>query len=321
MLRKGFIIFAWLSVITMFWACSAGTQNKDMNSLCAEISHSLHGSEDFAVYCNVVDGENRLPALDDTGTKIMKARAACIQRNADDPVKLSQCFGLNQEEQEACEQGNKDEMCLNGVAVDCHDKTVSDCKAAGLVCVEIGQSEATCADGKCNKKSRGCKDQDTVVLCNGKVETHTSCKIRFDSGESLSVNTKTGESHSTMKVENGGVCNPDATSSSEPCIGTGEACDPNTFKARCEGTVSVTCVNKKVARVDCADLGFNCIETKPGEPICRMLDNECDLKTFAETCDHGRINYCLLGKIEVVDCKAAGFSGCEKSRAGHYYCN
>jgi hypothetical protein len=102
------------------------------------------------------------------------------------------------------------------------------------------------------------------------------------------------------------------------CATSGPACASNA--RRCEGDVAVGCHNGHEVRVDCGAAGLVCERAVGDTPVGACFartppEGGCDA-TDVPRCDGASIRYCYAGKTRSYPCSAAGFSGCETSKAG-----
>jgi hypothetical protein len=108
------------------------------------------------------------------------------------------------------------------------------------------------------------------------------------------------------------------------CLGSEGACTATTFSTSavrfeglgCGGTSLQACVNGGKTTLDCSTVGtgFSC-QTVPGSTKSSFfcgLAAECDPTNTSSrpTCDGSSLVVCNAGKIEKVDCKSLGFTGC-----------
>ena len=93
------------------------------------------------------------------------------------------------------------------------------------------------------------------------------------------------------------------------CFQRGAACD-NTYKAKCNGKVAVTCdlQDKRVYQLDCSHAGMEC-GVKKGYAFSAVCTPGTCYSASGETCNGSLLYTCVAGLIEVRDCAATG-KGC-----------
>ena len=127
-----------------------------------------------------------------------------------------------------------------------------------------------------------------------------------------------GEITSPVCADFGVACGDGPIGSSKMCIGAGPGCNaqPYTLEAieldhgiACQGTGLRTCVNGFEHLLDCAALatGFTC---QTGTTSFCGFATECEVET-AGACEGDAVVVCHGGRIDKVDCKTLGFTGCD----------
>jgi hypothetical protein len=233
---------------------------------------------------------------------------------------VTACLTATPSETAAC-NGKSTYQCSGDVLVKCGVGTplIYDCAQDGQHCFQ-GTASATCGTGTCDPSTTPSSCQGDVVVRCANIGTATEpsgvlvpteCSKQW--GWALDVSMAdacngpgvcTSLFANTCGVE-GGVAQ---------CMGSGAACDPNTFVASCSGTVVSACTGGKVAHFDCASLGpLTCQGSS--FPNCFGAGTEC-ADFGGETCQDGVITYCLWGTKQTMDCKSYGFSGCTTTMWG-----
>ena len=94
------------------------------------------------------------------------------------------------------------------------------------------------------------------------------------------------------------------------CTDRREALCPEAALDRCDGNVHLGCNgSSEVTFLDCGRYGGTCLETGLGAK-CHYPYAKCALPTCADDV----LVLCTRGSNQLVDCKAAGFSGCREGR-------
>jgi hypothetical protein len=115
----------------------------------------------------------------------------------------------------------------------------------------------------------------------------------------------------------------DCAALGEPCANGGcvaptpHACDPQSYAARCDGTVALGCnsSSRQETRQDCAiwPTRRRCaVNQATNSAACVATGQECSSET--ESCDSADIVYCHDGFVARVSCTAIGFSSCSGGR-------
>jgi hypothetical protein len=123
------------------------------------------------------------------------------------------------------------------------------------------------------------------------------------------------------------------TCAADQCVGGGAACSGGAASPEgdfrpeglsCSGAMMDACVGGKRATLDCSKLGpgFAC-QTVSGQFFCG-LGSEClpgNAGPTAVKCEGNTVVFCNAGRVDRVDCKSLGFTGCDIDTAhGHYGC-
>ena len=194
--------------------------------------------------------------------------------------------------------------CNGTVAVGCDDQLRfrQDCAKWG----------ATCSAGECEDSA------PATPACS-----HSSFQSRCDNGAPVICSGDFEESGPRCADYQGLEC-ADTGYGVMACVGTGSQCQPAMTNSMniivddglaCVGTSLDACVNGKRHVLDCNALmpGLTC-QTVSGEqpPAFCGIASECvpEAEYWKETCDGDSVVFCNAGRIEKVDCKSLGFSGC-----------
>jgi hypothetical protein len=192
---------------------------------------------------------------------------------------------------------------VDGRALTCwHDQTlaVRDCPRGGEQCLVVG-GQATCSLGPCpgnvveGEKPR-CSPSGTHLL-------HCE-KGKLASLDCAAFGLK-------CSVSNDGTAG---------CASSGPSCPAGA--ARCEGNVSVGCVNGHEVRVDCGAAGLTCSQNASGGTAVGACvapppaGGACD-PSDKPRCEEGAtIKYCAAGRPRAYSCKTTGFTRCDVSHGG-----
>lgn len=196
-----------------------------------------------------------------------------------------------------------------------------DCAAAGQVCgsdiwAGCGAEADRCQFGVTEPS---CDPEDPTVLVECSAAgflTRVDCATQ---NNFVLLNGPEGEEVFTIAGE---VCGEDVQRGTLGCIGTGEECP--FFEQACEGDVLTTCAGGKVGRRDCSTLdpegqgcGFVTGGPFAGGAACGLVEPACELGVADETCAGGVITHCGFAGTTTVDCRAAGFAGCDTAARGN----
>jgi len=221
---------------------------------------------------------------------------SCFASNHNGCDVLSICMGYTFERTSRdCEptcQGAVFEFCGDGVSMKI------DCGKLGMKC----DPDANCIE----KDVTSCDPSERRVWCDGGVAT--GC-----------VN---GYVRHIMACEDMGLACDEGQ-----CIGKGEACNSDLegvfiddlfFGRNCRGSVLENCIGGRQHDQDCSEVGpgFSC-QVYQGRAFCGVA-SECppsgsphEEPVSAPFCDGTKVVFCNAGRIERIDCKDLGFSGCD----------
>lgn len=283
----------------------------DLSNICARISaceiDGQHWGFDLMCTRMFFYGINP-PDNRSTDTRQITAMLRCLRR-APDCSAMNDCVKATPSQAAVCEYGDG-QYCVGNVLVRCNaaagqSPSATDCSAAGLICGE-GPTGADCGIAPCDPEvdQYDC-DGDLFMDCNPNSAVWTVMDCSFS-----------WFSHCNwVRCSNGigGTCELTQPGWAE-CVGQGPDCDDDIFESYCDGHVMVSCRHGKVARFDCRDLHpeTTCMVgggIEPNEVHCRLGD-ECGWPR-PESCADGIITYCLEGRLEQVDCRLYGYSGCD----------
>jgi hypothetical protein len=250
-----------------------------------------------------------LPGINDKSTELALQRSiiACALQ-AKDCTALMACVKATPDQQAACASAGGHNTCVGQVLVECTSgpgtPDAFDCGKAGLVC-GAGGSDGECGRAACDpaQKSQWCEGDLRVSCDDAKVEQVRDCRY-------------SSEHHCAAEADGGFQCKPayggtcaliDGVAS---CVGTGAACDEKTYEPRCDGSTLVSCRGGKESRYDCKmfDASLSC-GLSYNDMLGCVMGTECQLES-PETCEDGKVGFCIAGKKFEVDCKALGLSGC-----------
>ena len=111
-----------------------------------------------------------------------------------------------------------------------------------------------------------------------------------------------------------GKCSGDGAA----CLGqaSGEEELVEVLGTACAGATLTACVGGRSVEVDCATYGpdFTC-QSLDGNFFCGLAAECVPADNYEaahpESCDGNRLSFCNAGRLETLDCRALGFSGCE----------
>jgi hypothetical protein len=289
-------------------AAGCGSSRSGLLEVCARVSACSMSGSSFTEGCNeyvLIDRSGRVS--DGTSDRLTVALVDCV-KGASDCAGVEACVTASATEAAACGDGDVN-RCVGDVLVECDGTSAPDafdCATAGLVC---GQTEAgaTCGTASCDPATTAPRcDGHLAITCDEEGGVLRTRDCRYAASVSCS---GSGGGGMTCQTHVGETC---AVVDGEPrCVGSGDACDEETFQNTCEGTVMVTCAGGAIGRRDCAELdgALTCRLGTRGATECAAAAQECD-EHYAETCVGGVITFCLLGEVTEVDCGAYGLSGC-----------
>jgi hypothetical protein len=296
-----------------------GTSVDEVMKLCARASACMDPGDptSFGQQCDTIYLVSRNADQDQsTEYDLLDSIIECIRRAADcDAIRA--CVKANPSQAAQCDGLGGQDVCVGSVMIECTGllgdvPDAFDCAAAGLVCGERG-GDASCGESLCDPDTDQMRcDGHRLVECTSEgVWVAEDC--RYDIGLACSG----GPSGFTCQVEAGGTCGSGQDGELD-CVGTGVACDPDTFVTRCDGAVLVSCRQGKEARLDCKNLApeYTCGQDARIDGMnCVAAANEC-LPDHDESCTGSVISFCSLGEIRELDCLAQGMSGCSSANAG-----
>jgi hypothetical protein len=223
-------------------------------------------------------------------------RTQCFKSKANGCAAVQECLGYTADLSGPCEPG-----CLGDVFSACDDqlKFTVNCGRLGLSCSTEHE--------ECVKKPLGaaCDDETYTTSCEGGAP-----KVCLSVGETL------GPTCADYDL----TCGTGALSEEAACIGKGASCMEEVGSSTsiyfdqggtCSGDTLTTCVNGGEHALDCKSLatGFTCQST--GTSSFCGLDAACDPNAGLDaTCDGDSVVVCNGGRVEKVDCKSLGFTGC-----------
>lgn len=181
---------------------------------------------------------------------------------------------------------------------DSHGMQLFDCGQIGQMCVVSG-SNADCGYGSCSPGAFSCVD------AQGKA------------GGSLVQSCLDGVLRRHDCGQQGGTCAPAAIIGAW-CQGTGPTCTTSGTdnSLRCDGSVLVSCLNGAEARHDCAKESLGCFPNSGTSGFRCAAGKDCDPNKYSAVCAGTKLTFCNNGKVDEVDCKSAGFSGCSPDDGG-----
>lgn len=226
--------------------------------------------------------------------------ASCLAGKTNGCQGVQDCLGITVDLTGPCQ-----EACNGSVLQGCDDtlKFQMDCAKVGLTCsVEAGSCIAEPLGAAC--------DYDTFV---------PSCK------DGAPVLCTDHETRGVTCADLGLVCGPIAFLGEPPsgdigCAGTGPACETSVLGGlgvefdqgiACDGAALRACVNGREHHLDCGTLGegFTC-QTAGSTAFCG-LDGACVPGSATKaTCEGDNVVICNAGRVEKIDCKSLGFTGC-----------
>jgi hypothetical protein len=240
---------------------------------------------------------SRVYAPGETNNRFLGA-AKCLATTGGGCIAVRTCLGLTVDQSGPC-----DRACSGNVATECDGNTrfVSDCSKLGQQCVS----------GRCKPNGAACDATSYVDACVDGVPSVCSNAVVRKGPKCADFGLACGASSPTPP-------------STPVCRGAGAACSATygpysiDFGAGlgCDGSKLRACVGNQEATVDCAALGkgFSC-QTASGAYFCGLA-SECNplAAKGTDTCDGTSVVVCEAGKIQRVDCRSLGFTGCDATR-------
>jgi len=228
----------------------------------------------------------------------VRSYTQCLASKSNGCKAVEECLGLKVDLSGPCMP-----TCTGNVLKVCDDQLafMADCSVVGRECSE---EAANCVD-KSIPAGPACTYDTFTEVCQGGAprvcggdDTEKSGPVCADYGLEC------------KELQFGGV----------GCVGTGATCQSETGGAltidyrtglACDGPDLRACVNGGEQAVDCGTFatGFTC-QTSGPSTFCG-LGGECDPYSGTDpTCEGDAIVVCNAGRIEKVDCKSLGFTGC-----------
>jgi hypothetical protein len=226
---------------------------------------------------------------------------ACLASKTNGCAAVTECLGLEYGTDGGC---GSDASCNGAVYQECSGASFRlsvDCARLGLECKPFpGAYCGTAAETACSGSAGTCEAMTAVACIDGVMRRGLDC--------------------AKLGAQCGGI--------TPTCRGTGGACtgtsndDAMTARwegIRCENGKLVGCLQGGLSTLDCATsaVGFTCFDA-PGGPATATAycgsAAECTPRSpwdkVAATCDGTSVVMCNGGKIEKLDCKSLGFTGC-----------
>jgi hypothetical protein len=235
---------------------------------------------------------------DDDGPSDLRAVATCTATKNTGCLALSECSGATF----ARTGANCPDRCDGNVWENCDDGVTArtDCSVVGQVCLT--------------------SESGTGARCS------PSDAPACDAGSDVSWCGPDGRPHQCGRGNARDVRGPRCadlglTCADGGCMGAEGACSTDlppgptiTFFGRtCEGEKLKACVNGGITTFDCQKhiIGASCqLSSDPSTARCG-LGNQCTVDTAAaRVCDGDSAVICNRGRIDRIDCRALGFSGC-----------
>ena len=173
-----------------------------------------------------------------------------------------------------------------------------DCSAYGQMCL-ANNGNVDCGYGTCAVGSAAmCVGADGVSSGNF-VQTCANGILHRDDCARLSAS-----------------CNPSGV---PHCRGDGDACAAPSLTNNtlgCDGNVLLRCLDGQKAREDCSQYNLGCFPNSNGSGFGCHAGNDCDPNTYGAQCMGTVLKFCNNGKVQTVDCGAAGFASCNPNGGG-----
>lgn len=231
----------------------------------------------------------------------IKARLSCFTGKTNGCDAVEECLGIRMDLTGPCET-----KCT-GEVLDVCSTTLH----ASVDCAKLGLS--------CSVESDDCiKEEMTLPLVCGGTPFMPECR------EGSPVACDGRERVGPLCSDHGLTCALNAGATEAACRGSGAACDsPSSHPLEmhfdaglaCEGGKLRACVNDGEHLLECGDLapGFQC-QVVASTSFCGLAA-ECEPgvigKTIpASTCEGDSVVFCNAGRVEKIDCKGLGFTGC-----------
>lgn len=222
-------------------------------------------------------------------------RTTCLAGKANGCEAVADCLGARVDLTGPCEVG-----CEGSVLRGCDDslKFEIDCARLGLECsVEAGTCIKPPLPAACDYDTfqSTCEGGAPVVCLDGVAKGPVCADL------GLSCGLDSWEEEMVCKGA-GASCMANVTSSVAVTFDEGQSC---------QGGKLDICVNDGKHLLDCGTLasGFTC-QSSAGGAFCG-LGAACDPNSGVDTtCDGDSVVVCNAGRVDKVDCKALGFTGC-----------
>jgi hypothetical protein len=292
------VALAILAAAVMAGCGSKGPAAQDPLKLCARFSGCEWNERTLGDLCALYTSYDQARARKGSADRELAALDDCLHL-AKDCQQAQACWRAPAESVPSCSGQTGHGICSDGVALACGaftdgSSSRSDCAAAGLTCVQDGL-KSTCALSECKSGLTPPRcDQELLIRCD-------------DAGLGVQAIDCSGYGSASCKDDLSGVAG---------CLGTGPACDPGSFVARCDGSNIVQCVGGYQATTDCSllgsgktcqpDTGGATVGCAPSAPDCQRSD--------PETCEAGVVGFCLDGKKTSLVCQDYGLTGCSTLR-------
>jgi hypothetical protein len=196
--------------------------------------------------------------------------------------------------------GREAAFCDGDVAVLCRSEEypafVLDCAAIGLSCHSIRESAAACTNGvTCDASAPRCDGRSRTYCVDG-MEAPIDCGLVWPGGSCALVADERGLPTPT-------------------CVPPGADCSAD----RCAGSTLIRCIGGHELPVDCAAaVEGSCVDGTDG-PECMPTATECDARSM-EACDGDRVQVCVNGRYEAIDCRELGMRTCGVHISGGARC-
>lgn len=237
----------------------------------------------------------------------LQASVGCLASAGDGCAAVERCLHMSARHVAGCQPG-----CDGTVATGCDDSLEyrMDCARWGQVCdPERGRCRRASSAPECDEESMmgRCEDGRPVYCSSGYADgMHVYRGPRCeDLGMRCQDDLGTGEL--AVCQGSGGECETEHWGGLSYDVERGSCRDDVTLDA---------CVNGGVHTVTCESLaqGFRCVRRQgdvPGD-MCGLGD-ECDPFDYQQQarCEGTAVVFCNAGRLEHVDCRTLGFSGCD----------
>lgn len=207
----------------------------------------------------------------------------------------------------------------------CMGLTIDVAPMAGCTAACDGDKLTACGDGMkfsvdCSKFDLACSvtEADCVPKTLGTICDWGTYVESCKNGAPLLCGGLQTEISGPVCADYGLTCKVDMNAA--VCVGSGAACQPASTTGReidysqgvgCNGTKLTTCMNGFLHDVDCGTLatGFTC-QTVGTISFCGQAAECAQNDGVKSMCEGDNVVVCNAGKLEKVDCKSLGFTGC-----------